>query len=134
MRVVLDSNVIIAAFATEGMCHSLFEACLINHTLILSEDLLREIRDHLEDKIKLPSSRSMEIISFLKKHSALQTPPQLSPALCRDPDDVKVLALALGSKADCMVTGDKDLLVMKSFQGIPILSPREFWEELKKHP
>jgi predicted nucleic acid-binding protein len=46
--------------------------------------------------------------------------------VCRDSDDIKVLGLAIAANADYIVTGDKDLLVLESFQGIPILNPRSF--------
>jgi predicted nucleic acid-binding protein len=45
--------------------------------------------------------------------------------VCRDADDDLVLAAALAAKADAIVTGDQDLLVLKRFKGIPILNPRD---------
>ena len=55
-----------------------------------------------------------------------ETPHPKLRAVCRDPDDIKILGLAVASNADYIVTGDKDLLVLKSFQGILILNPRSF--------
>lgn len=52
--------------------------------------------------------------------------PQSSLNVCRDPDDNKFLALAFDGDADCIITGDQDLLVLHPFQGIPILSPADF--------
>jgi predicted nucleic acid-binding protein len=45
---------------------------------------------------------------------------------CRDPDDDKVLEVALMGGADCIVTGDQDLLELASFRGLPILTPANF--------
>ena len=45
---------------------------------------------------------------------------------CRDAKDNKFLELAVSGKADCIVSGDADLLVLNPFRGIPILTPREF--------
>jgi len=132
MRVVLDSNVIIAAFATRGLCQSLFELCLEHHSILLSDELLEEIRRNLREKIKLPASKIGEIVSFLKAQATVVSPEPLPGKICRDPDDVKVLSLAVTGKADLIVTGDKDLLVLKVVQGIPIVSPRDFWERLRK--
>jgi len=56
-------------------------------------------------------------------------PIQAPPAL-RDPDDLPVLACALSGGADAIVTGDDDLLSLKSFEGIPILKVREALEKL----
>ncbi|MCY4377747.1 MAG: putative toxin-antitoxin system toxin component, PIN family [Spirochaetaceae bacterium] len=47
---------------------------------------------------------------------------------CRDPDDDKVLEVALMGAADCIVTGDQDLLELASFRGLPILAPANFLE------
>jgi predicted nucleic acid-binding protein len=51
--------------------------------------------------------------------------PPLPMPVCRDPDDDQVLALALAAKVDLVISGDDDLLSMKSFEGIPILTPAE---------
>jgi predicted nucleic acid-binding protein len=50
--------------------------------------------------------------------------------VCRDPKDDKFLEAALTSQADCLVTGDADLLVLDPFEGIPILRPAEFLARL----
>jgi uncharacterized protein len=52
------------------------------------------------------------------------------PADLRDPDDLHVLACAVGAEADAIVTGDKDLLVLKSFEGIPIIDATEALKRL----
>jgi predicted nucleic acid-binding protein len=52
-------------------------------------------------------------------------PPPLPQPVCRDPDDDEVLALALAARADVIVSGDADLLVLQQFEGIPILDPAQ---------
>ncbi len=49
----------------------------------------------------------------------------------RDPDDAKVIAVAIAAQAQAIITGDLDLLVLQSVQGIPILNPGQFlaWEK-----
>jgi uncharacterized protein len=49
-----------------------------------------------------------------------------SVKVCRDPDDDKLLEIAVVGRANCLVTGDQDLLVLDRFQGIPILTPAGF--------
>ena len=56
----------------------------------------------------------------------------LSARVCRDKSDDVVLATALAGKADMIVIGDEDLLVLKEFRGIRILSPRQFLEILDR--
>lgn len=56
----------------------------------------------------------------------LVTPVALASQVCRDPDDDNILAAALSGPCDCVVTGDKDLLVLKRYEGVAIYSPRDF--------
>jgi putative PIN family toxin of toxin-antitoxin system len=126
MRIVLDANVIVAAFAARGLCESVMEVCLSEHEIVLSEELLDEILESLLQKIKLPSGVVDGIGELLREHANMLDPIPIDQGVCRDPDDIKVLGLAVASKADYIVTGDKDLLVLKKFEGIPILSPRSF--------
>ena len=58
--------------------------------------------------------------------SAVQVKSPGVVTVCRDPDDNKLLETAVVGRADCLVTGDQDLLVLDPFQGIPILTPAEF--------
>lgn len=126
MKIVLDANVIIAAFASRGLCESIMEVCLSEHEILLCDELLEEILRNLRWKIKLSVKIVDEISDFLLEQSRIIDPVPLSLDTCRDPDDVKILGLAVAASADYIVTGDKDLLVLKEFQDIPILSPRAF--------
>jgi len=126
MKIVLDANVIISAFAARGLCESIMEVCLSEHEVILCDELLTEILNNLRSKIKLTPLIVDDIEEFLREHSVLADPMPLDPGVCRDPDDVKVLGLAEASGADYIITGDKDLLHLKEFHGIPILTPRSF--------
>jgi len=56
--------------------------------------------------------------------SFIDNPVPFATDLCRNPDNVKILGLAIAANADCIVTGDKDLLVLKRFQDVPIVTPR----------
>jgi putative PIN family toxin of toxin-antitoxin system len=126
MKIVLDANVIIAAFAARGLCESVMEVCLSEHQIVLSDHLFDEILRNLRLKVKLPANIVDSIGDLLREHANISILVPLESDVCRDPDDIKVLGLAVASKADYIVTGDKDLLVLKSFQGIPILNPRSF--------
>ena len=126
MKIVLDANVIIAAFAARGLCESIMEVCLSEHEIVLGDDLLDEILRNLRLKIKLPTSIVDNIGELLREYSNIAIPVPLPSDVCRDPDDIKILGLAVVSDADYSVTGDKDLLVLERFQGIPILNPRSF--------
>lgn len=127
MKVVLDSNVVIAAFASRGLCSDVFELCLYEHTVVLSRSLLEEIHRGLCRKVKLPHSLADSIRQFLSSEAEIVIPSKIPKDSCRDPSDNMVLGTAVTSKAEAIVTGDEDLLVLKQFRSVPILSPREFW-------
>ena len=126
MKIVLDANVIVAAFASRGLCESILEFCLSGQEIILCVDLLDEIARNLRLKIGLPVPVVDSIRDLLQEHGTLLDPAPLPQDACRDSDDVKILGLAVASRADFVVTGDKDLLVLETCRGIPILSPRSF--------
>ena len=126
MKIVLDANVIIAAFAARGLCESIIEVCLSEHEIVLCDELLDEILRNLQGKIKIPTSIVADIGALLREYSSMFNPAPMASDVCRDPDDIKILGLAVASNADYIVTGDKDLLVLKKFQGISILNPRSF--------
>lgn len=126
MKVVLDANVIVAAFASRGLCEAILELCLSEHEIILCADLLEEVLTNLRTKIGLPVGAVEGIRSLFQEYATLVDPVSLPEDICRDPDDVKVLGLAVASGANCIVTGDKDLLVLKEWQGVSILTPRAF--------
>ncbi|MBI4063838.1 MAG: putative toxin-antitoxin system toxin component, PIN family [Elusimicrobia bacterium] len=131
MRVVFDSNVIIAAFATHGLCHSLFELCIQGHQIIIGDVILGEVNRKLLRKIKVPAPIARDILSFLKKHCILGRPVPVPKDACRDPKDLAILGLAVASRADGLVTGDADLLVLKRYHETAIVTPRQLYERLR---
>jgi len=131
VKVVLDTNVILAGLATHGLCEAVVAVCLDQHDIAFSDAILSEVREHLSDKFKMPAARVEEIVEFLKAHCENVTPAEVPADACRDADDRAVLGTALAAQAECLITGDKDLLSLGSFQEIAILSPREFYERLR---
>ena len=126
MKVLLDANVVVAAFAAHGLCEAIFEVCLDAHDLIISEELIVEIDKNLRKKIKLPSSTVSSIIGLLRENSLPYAPDPVETGACRDPKDLHILGLAEAAGASCIVTGDKDLLVLKKFKRCRIVTPRQF--------
>jgi putative PIN family toxin of toxin-antitoxin system len=126
MRVLLDTNVLIAAFITHGTCSDLFEHCIRQHKIIISKFILGELEGHLRKKFKFPEADVQEAMGMLNSASEIVEPAPLKESVCRDPDDDMVLATALSGNVDCLVSGDKDLTEMKAFENIPILKPSEF--------
>ncbi len=131
MRVVLDTNVIVAAFAARGLCAEVFEVCLENHSIILSDYILSEVQEKLDRKIHLPKNYISEIIAYLRETGELVHPEVLPLPVCRDGDDDAVIGTALAGNAGFIITGDEDLLVLGKFREVEVVTPRGFWEKLK---
>ena len=131
MRVVLDTNVLIAAFATQGLCHALFELCLDQHQIILSQQVLKEFSEALEKKLKVPKTAARTTTGYLKEHAVIYRVKPPYRRIARDASDDHVLALAEQTAAEYIITGDDDLLVLGHSAGIPIVRPRQFWEIMK---
>jgi uncharacterized protein len=131
MKVVLDTNVLVAAFATQGLCHALVELCLDQQEIVLSQEILQEVAKALEKKLKVPSKVIKDTIDYLKEHGSVQKLRLPQKRISRDPSDDHVLALAEQSGADYIITGDEDLLILRGYNKTPIVQPRQFWEILK---
>ncbi len=128
MRILLDTNVLIAAFISHGTCAELFEHCIQNHNLISSEFVLNELGKVLKEKFHYSEKKTISVIQLIKENAEMMKFEPLQKPICRDSDDDSILATALSGKVHCIVTGDKDLLVLHPFQKIPILLPKNFWE------
>ena len=132
MRVILDANVAIAAVASRGLCEAVFELCLEHHHLILCEGILQEIEEKLRIKLKVSPRIIVEYLKLLRNNAEILEPEEVEKEICRDINDLMILGLVIPGNADAIITGDKDLLVIKEYKGAPIMTPREFWESNKK--
>lgn len=131
MKVTLDTNVLLSAFAARGLCESLLEACLHSHEVALSEHILDEFRRGLEDKLRYPAPAGKEAVAFLREACWIVVPAEVPTDACRDPSDLPVIGTAVAGQVDALVSGDKDLLDIGQHKGIPVLSPRAFYERLQ---
>ncbi len=132
MKIVLDSNVIIAAFAARGLCNAFFESCLENHEIILCDLIFSEVAKNLKEKIRLPDDIIQQILVLLKSHSRLVVPDKVDVKACRDEKDLMVLGSAVAGKVRYVITGDKDLLSVGTFKDVKIVDPRTFWKVMKR--
>ncbi len=126
MRVVLDTNVLFAAFVTHGVCAGLYEECLLQADILVSDFILSELADRLVAKGKFTQTEAQAVVQAVRKDAIRVSPVALAHRVCRDANDDWVLATAITAQADAIVTGDKDLLVLKTFEGIAIVTPRGF--------
>lgn len=131
MRLVLDTNVLIAAVAADGLCRDLVRLRLRPHTLVTSARLLKELELTLARKFRI-ESESLPLLKALRDVAEIAVPVPLGERVSRDKDDDVVLATAVAGQADFIISGDDDLLVLKKFRGIGIVSPRQFLELLDR--
>lgn len=131
MRVVLDTNVLIAGLLWRAAPHALLEQVrrgslgLISSPLLLAE--LAEVlgRAKFDAILQRSKTEREQTLAEVRRLAEVIAPPPLAAPVCRDPDDDEVLALAIAARADFIVSGDHDLLVLQQFSGIPILSPAQ---------
>ena len=133
MRVFLDTNVIVSATATRGLCADVFREVLLSHELIVSETLLLEVSRVLSAKFGASADMIESVISILKQDTIFSQPSDPPDLNIQDRDDLLILASALAGKADVLITGDSELLALGSIHNVEIISPRQFWEKIVGH-
>ena len=131
-KVVLDTNVLISGVIASGYSASILDAARREEIkLVTSTQLLEEFSDvisrrHIAKKYPKAAQEAESLLDFLRAFSILTSGiPETNP-VSRDPDDDFVLACALDESTDCIVSGDPHLLDLKTYKGIPILTPKEF--------
>lgn len=129
MRVFLDSNVLISAFATRGLSADVLRLVLMEHELLCAEVVLEEVERVLTRKFSMPPADVAEIVSFLRDHPVEPRPSEPASVPISDPDDAWVLASALAAGAEVLVTGDAALLELgPQVAALEITNPRGFWQ------
>ena len=134
MKVFLDTNVIVSAVTTRGLCADVFRAVLADHDLVTSTKVLQEVRRILKVKFAVSDELIAEYLELIEEDSLLAKAGDLPVLPIKDKDDVEIIAAAVGAKANVLVTGDREVQELKSVQETRIVSPREFWEELTAQP
>jgi putative PIN family toxin of toxin-antitoxin system len=127
VRLVVDTNVLIAGLIAEGLCRDIVKRRLSACELFTSRALLAELAEKLKEQFGL-DPKNLPLVHLYEKGASVVKPKSLPKPVCRDADDDEVLATALAAKAEIILTGDNDLLILREFHGIKILSPRQFVE------
>lgn len=137
MRAVIDTNVLLAGLLWQGPPHALLAAVRSGQVeLISSPALLVELaevlaRPKFDSVLQRSRSDRAELLRQVQELAELLNPAPLPRPVCRDPDDDELLALALAAGAECIVSGDADLLVLHPFEGVAILNPPQALERLQ---
>jgi uncharacterized protein len=130
VRIFLDTNVVVSAFATRGLCADLFQAILAEHELVLGETVLGEVRSVLKRKIRVPADTVDEIEAHLRGQATVVQAPRGRRIKGLDAADSAVVTEAVAGEADVLVSGDTDLLQLRG-PPLRIVSPRGLWDVLR---
>lgn len=128
MKVSLDTNVLVSAFGTRGLCADILHVVLAEHELIIGEAVLTETRRVLTTKFGVPTATVDEVDALLRQQSRVVTDAPRVGMRLRDADDVLILSEAVAGGAEVLVTGDRDLLAVAGKAPLAIVTPRGFWE------
>ena len=134
MKVFLDTNVLVSAIATRGVCADILHIVVAEHELLVGETVRKELRRVLRDKLHLPAKLITEFDDFLKAQGTLVPKAEPIALTLRDATDVAILSEALAGGAEILVSGDRDLFEIPPPRGLAIVNPRGFWELLKAPP
>ncbi len=137
MRIVLDTNVALSALLWRGTPYRLLEA--IRHRgdvqLVSSAALLEELADVLTrpspaKRLAIIGKTAQAVLADYVEVVEVVAPAEVPRVVPNDADDDQVIAAAVAAGADCIVSGDADLLSMGSYQGIPIITAAQAVQQI----
>ena len=137
LHVVLDSVVAVSAFLTEGLTADLVSQCREKVNLYTAAEILQEIRrvllekPHIRNRYKYSSENVETYIDYLKNISIMVTQLPEIRVIERDPKDDMIIACAVASSADYIISRDRDLLDLGNYQQIQIVTPEHFVQILR---
>ena len=131
MRFALDTNVLVSAVATRGLCADIVNLVLARHQLVVGVTVLTELRKVLRQKMRVPAKIVRELDDLLRREAIIAEKANALSIAIRDETDVPVLAEAVAGSAEVLVTGDRDLLEITDKLPILIRTPRQLWEQLR---
>ena len=125
-RIVPDTTVILSAIFWKGNSYEVIRRGLIGeYRLITSSEIIEEVRQKLRVKFRFPEEKiEQQTQLMLRVFEVLE--PRRVVEVARDKNDNKILGCAADAHAEFIVTGDNDLLVLKKFESIQIVTPAQF--------
>jgi uncharacterized protein len=133
-RLVIDANVIVSAvLSAQGKSRQAFDLAIAAMVVLMSDEVFTEISEVLlRPKFDRYSNRTKRE-AFLDELLAIVEFVEITEKIneCRDMKDDKYLELAVNGKADLILTGDDDLLVLHPFRQIPIVRVQTFLESME---
>ncbi|MFZ4694069.1 MAG: putative toxin-antitoxin system toxin component, PIN family [Verrucomicrobiia bacterium] len=131
MRVFLDTNILVSATATRGLCTDVLRVTMEFHELVVSEHLFEELERTLKTKFEAPADLIVETLEMLRQDAVIATSEPLAKVFLKDRNDLAIVSAAIQGGAEVLVTGDKEILALGRVGTLEIVSPRQFWEREK---
>jgi putative PIN family toxin of toxin-antitoxin system len=130
MKIVIDSNVFVSSFFWGGNPREVFERVINGFDeLYITDEIIREIMSVMSSNRFNASSIEIEdYVKIIGKYSKNIASKNVPKSISRDKDDDKILQCGLDGNVDYIVTGDKDLLVLKEYKTIKIIKPKDYLE------
>jgi uncharacterized protein len=132
VRVFTDTNVLVSALTTRGLCADLYEKLLTEHDLLIGEPVIAEVLDILARKFKADRQLLAQVEAELRLPQVVPPSTTTLSLPIKDIDDPAIVSCALVAHAEIFVTGDGELLGLEAVQDMLILSPRQCWERLNQ--
>lgn len=124
LRVVFDSNVYISALLFDGPPRQILELAMKRQVVLITSDaILTETARKLRDKFSWPEHRIEQFVRAASRLAEIHSSKKRL-SVVSDEADNRVLECAIEGKADLIITGDKHLLRLKSYENIPIQRPK----------
>ena len=130
MRIILDTNVLVSGLLFRGIPFRILEGIKLGkYSIVATKDIVDEYEQTIKRlSYKFPSINAMAQLRLIVLSSEICQPRKLIESICEDPDDDMFIACALAGNAKIIVSGDKLLGIVSSYQNIEVLSPRQFFE------
>jgi putative PIN family toxin of toxin-antitoxin system len=130
VRIVLDTNVFVSGVFLTGPPYQILKAWQQQRLdIVVSAPILDEYRrvgKKLADQFR--GVYLNPVLDLVAARAIVIEPGELSEPVCEDPDDDKFIACAISGLAKYIVSGDKHLLRLAGYQGVKILTPRQFFD------
>ena len=128
---VIDTNVIVSGLGWGGTPRSVLDAAIRGDFLaVVSPLLLEELLRVLTVKLGWEADRAAGAATDVLDFAHMVVPPRIVVPRLADPKDHHVIAAAVAAEADFIVTGDRHLLELGSYEGLRIMTPAEFLDRL----
>ena len=136
-HVVVDTNTIVSGILLPLSVPGRLLEYLVGHAALIfspatRDELLGVISREKFDRY-VPAEARERAVTILVRDGALVTPRRLVQ-VCRDPADDKFLDAARAGNAECLISGDGDLIALREFEGIPIVTARQYLTSVTRRP